>query len=127
MKNLHCLVIDDDPTMHKLIGAILRSKTDWSMESAYNGNEAIEMANKIHPDVIFCDFHMDGKDGMTVMKELNTFENNEMIKIFITSDSEKNVIAEAIKSGAHYFINKAKLLEEFTKTVEAIKKYFIEK
>ena len=127
MKKLQCLIIDDDPTMHKLLEAMIKNRTDWSIQNALDGNVGLEMIKKNEPDVIFCDFHMSGKDGLTVMKELDTFEHNEMIKIFVTSDNQKSVITDAIKNGAHYFINKAKLVDEFQITVDSIKKYFSEK
>ena len=63
------LVIDDDPLVHDLMQRTL-SKEGFNVEVASGGDEGIEMAKRLRPDVITLDILMPGKDGWTVLSEI---------------------------------------------------------
>ncbi len=60
------LVIDDDPTVHDLIGRFL-SKQGFKVEIASSGKEGLLLAKQINPIAITLDVMMPGMDGWTVL------------------------------------------------------------
>ena len=56
------LLIDDDPTVHDLLGRRLR-KEGYRVLSSTNGEEALDLARKTGPDAITLDVFMPEIDG----------------------------------------------------------------
>jgi two-component system, OmpR family, alkaline phosphatase synthesis response regulator PhoP len=63
------LLIDDDPDLVSAVGMILESK-NFTVATAYGGDEGLEKARTEKPDLIVLDVMMPDKDGYTVCKEL---------------------------------------------------------
>lgn len=63
------LVIDDDPSVRQIMSHFLSQK-GFDVQVAANGEDGLEMAINIIPDVIILDVMMPGKDGWSVLKAL---------------------------------------------------------
>jgi CheY-like chemotaxis protein len=63
------LVVDDDPSIHDLIGAMLTGK-NWRMDTAANGEEALSRLETRAYDVVLTDILMPGMDGLTLLGEM---------------------------------------------------------
>jgi len=63
------LVIDEDPTVHDLMGRFL-AKEGFGIVSALNGEEGLALAKKLQPDVITLDVMMPQMDGWAVLSQL---------------------------------------------------------
>lgn len=63
------LVVDDEPDVIAIVGGRLR-KAGFAVESAYNGDEAIQKVKAKRPDCIVLDVMMPEKDGYEVCAEL---------------------------------------------------------
>ncbi|MEA3353267.1 MAG: response regulator [Campylobacterota bacterium] len=98
------LVVDDANLMHKLIKGMLSSR-DVKIEDALDGEQAIEMAKKEKPDVVFLDVVMPKKDGIETLKELKEIYPD--IKVIMASSmGTKDKIVESLKIGAMGFLQK---------------------
>lgn len=72
---------------------------------ADNGELAIQKFKELNPDVVLMDIAMPIMDGISALKEIKKFAPNS--KIIIVSALElKEIIMEAISSGADGFIAK---------------------
>jgi DNA-binding response OmpR family regulator/anti-sigma regulatory factor (Ser/Thr protein kinase) len=60
------LIIDDDPTVHDLIGRFL-TKQGFKIATANNGKEGLHLAKQIRPIAITLDVMMPGMDGWSVL------------------------------------------------------------
>lgn len=58
------LLVDDDATIHQLVGAIIQIMGDIAVESCYNGQEALDSALANPPDLIIADVSMPVLDGL---------------------------------------------------------------
>ncbi|MDX1604916.1 MAG: response regulator [Candidatus Competibacterales bacterium] len=67
------LVVDDSTTEIAHLRSIL-SDTGCAVVSASNGQEALELARREHPDLIFLDIIMPGMDGYATCRELQNDE-----------------------------------------------------
>jgi len=66
------LVVDDSAFMRKVISDILNSDEEIKViDTAKNGLEAIEKAQKLKPDVITLDLKMPVMDGLECLRKLN--------------------------------------------------------
>ena len=62
------LLVDDDPVFVEATKIVLESK--YEVITAYDGNEGLEKARKLKPDLILLDIIMPTKDGFHVCKQL---------------------------------------------------------
>jgi CheY-like chemotaxis protein len=63
------LVVDDDPTNAYGLARILRM-LGYAVDTASDGQEAIESARRNHPQVVFVDLRMPGMDGIQIADAL---------------------------------------------------------
>ncbi|MEN8098616.1 MAG: response regulator [Chloroflexota bacterium] len=100
------LVVDDD----RIIVEVLRqslSLTGYRVEAAYDGEEGLEAARVLNPDIILLDVMMPKIDGYTVCKELKKDPDTQRIPIIIlTALADRDDKLRALESGADEFIRK---------------------
>src|SRR5271165_1579377 len=64
------LLVDDDTNITYLTQLALSELTDWKIEVASSGEEALKMIEKSAPDLILLDVMMPGMDGRTTFTKL---------------------------------------------------------
>ena len=100
------LIVDDDPTARETLVAILEGE-DYQLELARNGMEAIQMADRLHPDLILLDVMMPGMDGYEVCRRLrSTPQLTEVPIIILTALDDRASRLQGIESGADDFLAK---------------------
>ncbi|NOX38134.1 MAG: response regulator [Calditrichaeota bacterium] len=100
------LVVDDDRFILKMFTSILQAK-GYQPVCATNGMEGLQMAKKIHPDLIFLDImmpRMDGFETLRKLRQIREFEDTPII--IVTAKADTNTFLKAIKLGANDFIAK---------------------
>lgn len=89
----------------------LKSEISWEkygiqeIYTAQNGETGLQMARKIHPEIIISDIRMPKLDGIAAVKKLKEILPNCSI-IFISAYPEKNYFKEAIRLKAVSFVEK---------------------
>jgi signal transduction histidine kinase/DNA-binding response OmpR family regulator/CHASE3 domain sensor protein len=86
--NLRFLVVDDVEYNRKLLGAILK-RNDAYYKEAKNGQEAIDILNREHFDIILMDIRMPLIDGITATKVIKKTDEKVQIIALTASTSEK--------------------------------------
>jgi CheY-like chemotaxis protein len=69
MARLRMLVIDDEPDLRTILGAMLRGD-GHDVETASNGAEGLGLISRNPFDVIFCDLRMPEMDGRALYDEI---------------------------------------------------------
>lgn len=77
------LVVDDEANNRKLLLQIL--KDNYALAFAVNGKQAIEVAQKIKPDLILLDIMMPGMDGYEVCRKIKSDPEIYNIPIIFTT------------------------------------------
>ncbi len=146
MSPITVLIVDDQALVRAGFSMILSAEPDIEViGEAGNGFEALEMANKLHPDVVLMDIRMPEMDGITATRKLcenrpadpscprililTTFDLDDYVydavragaSGFLLKDTPPDDLAEAIRVVASGEASLSpsvtrKLLEEFTKT-----------
>ena len=100
------LVIDDHPLFRK--GAEQLIKLDKNFElagEATNGEEGVELARQLKPDLVLLDLNMRGMDGISVLKELKANRHKSVVIMLTVSNSEDDIVA-ALRCGADGYLLK---------------------
>ena len=86
-KQWRILVVDDEPNNLQLLRQLLKSQYNISL--ATNGQQALEVAEKVKPDLILLDIMMPGLDGYETCTQLkSTAETAAIPVIFVSAKTE---------------------------------------
>ena len=103
---MRVLLADDHTLVRAGIRRLIESNADIEVVAeAQNGQEAIEMAARAHPDVAVIDLEMPLKNGLQVAAELRRNHPEIAVVIMSMHDDQEHVRA-ALESGARAFIVK---------------------
>ncbi|MCX7795534.1 MAG: chemotaxis response regulator protein-glutamate methylesterase [bacterium] len=124
-KVIRVLVVDDSAYVRKVITYMLsRSPFIEVVGTARDGTEALEMVERLNPDVITLDLIMPNLDGIGFLKEQMKRKPIPVVIVSIASESGELAI-EALNAGAVDFIQKPTALA--TEKIYEIANELIEK
>lgn len=116
------MLVDDSPTMRKMIRAALHKYHDFQFIEADDGIDALEKI-KQHPiRLIFLDFNMPRMNGIQFMQVLRKDKDHQRTPIImITTETEKAKVTQSYVAGATVFMNKPVNESELTRVVDAMR------
>ncbi|WP_347438405.1 response regulator YycF [Fodinisporobacter ferrooxydans] len=97
------LVIEDEMPIAEILNFTL-SKEGYDVNVAYDGEEAIEIAQKVHPDLILLDVMLPKKDGFQVCREIRTFSDKPIIMLTARDTEVDKVLG--LELGADDYVTK---------------------
>lgn len=106
------LIVDDSKLMRKAVKNIFADyKTIKVVGEAENGLEALELLNKVSPDVVVLDINMPEMDGLTTLKHM-MIQNPVPTVMLSTLTKEGSTVAfDSLKYGAVDFVTKPSSLK----------------
>ena len=100
------LVVDDHPLMRKGILQLIAMEPSLRLVGeAGDGQQGVELAHRLRPDLILLDLNMRGLNGMEALKALKAADLDTRVIILTVSDSEEDVVA-ALRLGADGYLLK---------------------
>lgn len=106
LRMVRVLVVDDSAYVRKVVTQMLaRSPFIEVVGTARDGQEALEMAAALDPDVITCDLNMPEMDGVTFVREQMARRPVAVVIISIAAGAGEQVLA-ALDAGAIDFVQK---------------------
>jgi pilus assembly protein CpaE len=88
------------------------------VESGRTGKEAIELSQKLNPDVIIMDINMPDMDGLNATEVLHRkMPAVQVIMLSVQNDTE--YMRKAMKAGAYDFLPKPLVLDDLTNAVRS--------
>jgi two-component system NarL family response regulator len=119
-KAIKVLVADDHVTVREGLTAIIGRQEDMAVvANAANGQEAVEMWSRHHPDVTLLDLRMPVMDGVTATEEIRRQDSTAKIIILTTYDTD-NEILRAIRAGAKAYLLKDSQREDLLDCIRRI-------
>jgi CheY-like chemotaxis protein len=101
------LIVDDDRFIRKLIATTLEDVTSFELHEAADGIEALEVAKRAHPAIVFLDVDMPGLDGIEACRLLRADEATAGTTIvMLTAAHGDSVQNQAEAAGADLFLTK---------------------
>lgn len=113
------VLVVEDVDMARLNMRKALEKEGIEVIEAENGNKALELFEKENPDVVSLDILMPGIDGLSVLKEMKSLQENLKAVIVTAMDSQHNFV-EAFKYGAKYFLVKPIDLSLFVDRIKSL-------
>ena len=110
------LIIDDEKSIADIIKFNLE-KEGYIVETAYDGEEGIEKANEILPNLIILDIMMPKKDGFQVLKEVRKIYNVPVIMLTAKEEEVDKVLG--LELGADDYITKPFSMRELVARIKA--------
>jgi PAS domain S-box-containing protein len=98
------LVVDDDARVRRTFSRNLTLE-DYSVVTAADGEEALEVYEQEQPDIALVDVRMPHLDGFQVLEAIRT-EDPEAEVILVTGHGDMDTAIEALRAGASDFISK---------------------
>lgn len=117
-KKTSVLVLDDDVGFRKTLFKILMAKGYEALE-AESGFQAIDLLKKRAFDVIFIDIKMPVMDGVQTYKRLKEIRPGTAV-VMMTAFAFDDLIAEAVKEGAHAILRKPFDMDEALRIIDEV-------
>jgi CheY-like chemotaxis protein len=101
------LVVDDDPFIRRLVATTLEDVSDVDLHQAGDGVEALEVARRECPALVFLDLEMPRMDGIETCRRLRAdpFTSAATI-VMVTAAHGDDVEQRAEIAGANLFLTK---------------------
>ena len=111
------VVVDDTDESREMILRMLQFDSNIEVVgTAKSGIEAIEVAQKLKPDVMIMDINMPDMDGITATEAIR--KKIPFVQVVILSvQSDANYMRRAMLAGARDFLTKPPLIDELTSAI----------
>jgi two-component system response regulator RegA len=98
------LIVDDDTVFCEVLAEAL-GKRGYTVSSAHNVDDGLELAKKEPPEYAVVDLRMPGKSGLEMVSELKKLDEHTRI-VVLTGYASISTAVEAIKLGAIHYLAK---------------------
>jgi DNA-binding NarL/FixJ family response regulator len=113
------VVVDDHPLMRCALRQMLGAQADLEViGEAADGQEAVELCRRLHPDLVLMDVRMPTMDGLEATRQIKR-ELPRTIVLVLTASDYPHDLSEALEAGAAGYILKT---APTTQTLDAIRK-----
>jgi CheY-like chemotaxis protein len=112
------LLADDHPAVSKSVSGLLAFDFDV-VGVAKNGEEAIEAAQRLDPDLVVLDIAMPGRDGFQTARELKRIGSRARI-IFLSMHAAQDFVAQGFQSGARGYVLKTRLHADLVSALQHV-------
>ena len=102
------LVVDDEVALRRALVDSLKAEGKFDLLEAGDGEAALDLIRKEHPDLVLLDIAMPKMDGMEVARKAQEEKLLEKTKIiFLTNSTDISQIATAVEVGSSDYLIKA--------------------
>lgn len=122
----HILIVDDNE-INRMIAVEMLEPLQMQIETAVDGQQALEMIQEKHYDLIFMDHFMPKMNGIEAVSALREMEDNyykEVPVIALTANTAKEQKEEYKKAGMNGYLSKPMDLDQL---YEIIRKWLPDK
>ena len=119
MEKKKILAVDDEPNILMSIEFILDME-GYEVHTAHDGEEALEVAERVRPDVILLDINMPRKDGYEVCRILRQRQDMAATKvIMLTAKGQTLEKKKGLEVGADEYVTKPFSAEDLLQKIRA--------
>ena len=121
LKKIRVMIVDDHAVVRSGLSAFLMVNMDLELVGeAESGEDALQKAPRLQPDVILMDLKMPGMGGVAAIRALHQ-DNPELKIIALTSYSDEGLVQGALQAGANGYIMKNVSAQELSNAIRSAK------
>ncbi len=103
---IQVLIVDDHAGVRRFLQAVLKKAADIEViGEAQNGREALNLVNRLKPDVMLLDIEMPGMTGLEVARELQARKSKVGV-LAISAYNDRSYIRNMLANGAAGYLVK---------------------
>ena len=124
-KDMSFLVVDDFPTMRRIVRSLLKELGFTNVEEAEDGQDALNKLRSGSFEFVVSDWNMPNLDGVEMLKIIRADSDlKDLPVLMVTAEAKKENIIAAAQAGANGYIVKpftsATLEEKLNKVFEKL-------
>jgi CheY-like chemotaxis protein len=101
------LIVDDDEFIRKLIATTLEDVSEFKLHEAGDGVEALEVARRERPSLVFLDVDMPRLNGIDACRQMREDDDaRDLTIVMLTAAHGDSVETDAEEAGADLFLTK---------------------
>ncbi|MBV9966552.1 MAG: response regulator transcription factor [Alphaproteobacteria bacterium] len=114
------LLADDHDVVRRGLKALLQERSDWDVcGEAVNGRDAVDLAEKLQPDIAVVDLMMPDLNGLEATRQIRKVSERTQVLIFTMHYSE-GVIQDVLEAGARGYLLKDDAERHIATAVETL-------
>ncbi len=118
--SIRILVADDHPVVREGLIAMLSTQADFEIVGeAAHGEEVVQKAKALRPDVVLLDLEMPKMDGVEALRQLRETAPEVRALVFTVFDTDERII-EAVRAGAQGYLLKGAPRSEVFKAIRIV-------
>ncbi|HWO74485.1 MAG TPA: response regulator transcription factor [Bacillus sp. (in: firmicutes)] len=115
---IRIVIAEDQQLLLGAFGSLLDLEDDMEVVGkASNGEEAVELVRKLHPDVVIMDIEMPGKSGLEAAEEL---KDDDCKVIILTTFARSGYFQRALKAGVSGYFLKDSPSEDLANSIRSV-------
>lgn len=120
MARIRVALVDDEPELLASVAALLANEPDIEIVgTGRDGREALQLANRIQPDVMVLDVNMPLVNGIQAAARISSMFPAIGLLMLTTADSSV-VVKQAFKAGAKDFLDKRRDFGQLARTIREV-------
>jgi len=117
---IRILIADDHEVVRRGLRDLLQAEANWEISGeASTGQEAVEMAGRLKPDIVVLDISMPHSNGLEAARQILKSGSETKVLIFTMHDS-RQAVEEMVRIGAHGYVLKSEAARCLVTAVEAL-------
>lgn len=113
------LIVDDSAFARNCLERIFREGGHEVVGSAKDGDSALELFNRLHPELVTLDYLMEGKNGTAILEEI--IETDPSAKVVMISGSgDYSIEQRARRAGARDYVSKPLMQRKLLKVIDQV-------
>jgi DNA-binding NarL/FixJ family response regulator len=117
---IRVVIVDDHEIVRQAVKGLLNKAADMAViGEAGDGEEAVEIARKLRPDIVVMDASMPRMDGIQATEKVQAL--NAGIRVLMVSMyAQLSLVKTALEKGALGYVHKANLTEELLLAIRTV-------
>lgn len=117
------LIADDHALVRRGLKALLEGHPDWEVcGEASGGQEAIDKAKELRPDLIIMDISMPGLDGLEATRQIRQM-SPEIEVLIVTMHGSREMMQAARRAGARGYILKSASFDRLADALQTVRRH----
>ena len=112
------LVVDDEEYICEILHEFL-SLQGYQVDTAANGEDAVEKYEANRPDVVLLDIRMPGMGGVDILRRIKEIDSRPGI-VMLSAFGDEETVNEVLQMGADYYLQKPVEFEHLMETLTSL-------